>query len=168
MRNTIIHATILCASSFAVGCVDLDEAEPVDEDTTELADTSDDTALDEAVLDDQPEVASGEEPTLPPGCEVYAWTPTYEGWGSDQPIASGASWYGCPAGSRVVAELRQHRSWWPDRLLDQRIGTGSSGTLLLSEPCRRGGPSYVFTEVKFGYGDPWRRKSVKVQVPCHF
>jgi hypothetical protein len=158
--HRIFATGLVVAPLLLAACVELDDAESLDEESAELAA---DTTIDEGALLEAPETAPAAA-SLPPGCKAYASTPTIEGFN----IEGGGNWYDCPATSRFRVFLKRHRSWWPDVTLAEGSGTGSSGWLRLFKSCRyRGGPTYVYSEIRHE-SSGWKAQSQRLSIPCVF
>ncbi|MGH2720076.1 MAG: hypothetical protein ACRDJO_00560 [Actinomycetota bacterium] len=79
------------------------------------------------------------------GCALYSERPEWV----NATILGRGSWYNCPSGTSVNVVLRQDRSWWPDRTLASRWGSGSSGSLLATYFCGNDfDPIKVFVETR--------------------
>ena len=79
------------------------------------------------------------------GCTLWSERPEWV----NATILGRGSWYNCPSGTSVTVVLRHDRSWWPDRTLASRSGSGSSGSLLTAYACGTDfDPIKVFVETR--------------------
>lgn len=94
------------------------------------------------------------------GCTLFAEQPY---WAAGA-IYGAASWSGCPASAGITVVLRHDRSWWPDRTLASRSGSGSFGSIQVSYPCGTDfDPIKVFIEIRYGGA---KVQSPRAVLPC--
>jgi hypothetical protein len=94
------------------------------------------------------------------GCTLYAEKPYW----STGAIFGFGSWNGCPTSAGVTVVLRHDRSFWPDRTLASRSGSGPYGGVAVSYPCGTDyDPIKVFIEVRYG---SQKVQSARATLPC--
>lgn len=82
-----------------------------------------------------------------PDCQLFAEPPEF----INASITGMGSWAGCSASTSITVVLRHDRSWWPDRTLASKSGTGGAGSLTVAYPCGNDfEPIKVFIETRRG------------------
>ncbi len=149
--------SLLAATLAATGCV----AEPDLESSEQDLDSEQDLAaeLEETAALEESTTHETDTATLA-GCQLYAEQPY---WLAGSIVGTG-SWSNCPSNASITVVMRHDRSWWFDRTLTSRSGSGSFGYVDLSYWCGTDfDPIKVFIEVRYG---SQKVQSVRSIVPC--